>query len=95
MSTAKYFSSRWKAQVPFPSLFWRDLILLGSILNLLVFIIGLMLLAQGYPAAWAVAASFLLLPYNLFLVLSVWRWPEVNVIFKVISGAWFVLMAFI
>ncbi len=95
MSTSKYFSGRWKAQVPFPSFFWRDLILRGSLLNISVFIIGLMLLARGYPASWVLASQLLLLPYNLFLVLSVWRWPGVRVIFKAISGGWFVLMAFV
>lgn len=95
MMTSRYFSGRWKAQVPFSSLFWRDLILRGTLLNLFFFIFGLMFLAQGYPAAWVLAAHFLLLPYNLFLVLSVWRWPGVKVIFKVVSGVWFVLMALI
>lgn len=95
LSTSEYFGSRWQARVPFASLFWNDLILRGSLLNLFFSILGLVFIAQGYPAYLGLTAHFLMLPYNLFLVLCVWRLPEVKTFFKAMASGWFVLMIFV
>ncbi len=91
MDAWHYFSKRWQAQVAFGDLFWKDLIVCGTLVNLLITFFGLMLIAQGYPSSWAVMMHFLVLPYNIFLVLAVLRWPEAKMWFKTSAGAWFVL----
>jgi hypothetical protein len=91
MSDWSYFSERWKARIPFRDLFWRDLIVRGTLINVLITFFGLMLIAQGYPPSWAVVLHLLVLPYNLFLAIAVLRWPGANVSFKVVAGAWLIL----
>jgi hypothetical protein len=91
MSARRYFSERWRARIPFRDLFWRDLVIWGTLLNLLFTFLGLMLIAQGYPSSWAVVSYLLVLPYNLFLVIAVLRWPGANVSYKIVAGAWLVL----
>ena len=93
MNVPRYFSVRWRAEVPFTRLFWRDLLVWGSLLNLSVLIAGLMLIAKGYPTQWALVAHLLILPYNLFLVLSIWRWPKAHGLFKGVAGGWLLLMS--
>jgi len=91
MISLRFFSERWEARIPFQELFWRDLLVFGTSLNVLVTFVGLLLIAQGYPSYWAVIAHLLVLPYNLFLVLSVLRWPNVRHTFKFAAGGWFLL----
>jgi hypothetical protein len=90
-----YFSERWQARIPFHDMFWRDLIIRGTAINLLVLFVGLLLIARGYPATWAFIAHLLLIPYNFFLFLAVMRWPGVQAPFKAIAGGWFVLATLI
>jgi hypothetical protein len=68
-----FFVRRWRRQVPLGLLFWRDMIVVGSLLNLAAAFAGL--LALGFKAHLAVATLvfFSPLPYNVFLVASVWR----------------------
>jgi hypothetical protein len=91
MKYQHYFSVRWQATIPFQDLFWRDMILLGTLINLLVTFVGLMLVAQGHPSSWAVLAHFMVLPYNIFLVLAVFRWPDVQVSYKTAAVVWLVI----
>lgn len=91
MRIQHYFSKRWKAKIPFRDLFWRELIVRGTLINLLVAFLGLMLIAQGYPSLWAAIAHLVILPYNIFLVLAILRWPGVKSSFKAVAGVWLVL----
>lgn len=91
MTNWRFFSERWQALIPFDRLFWRDLILFGTLVNLVVTFLGLMLIAKGFPAYWAFIAHLLVLPYNLFLVSAVLRWPDVRTSFKFVAGGWLVL----
>ena len=61
--------------MPFARLFWRDMLLVGSAINLGFGFLALMLLAQGVATATAIALHFAPLPYNLFLFAALWRRP--------------------
>ncbi|WP_439589830.1 hypothetical protein [Hydrogenophaga sp.] len=67
-----YWSPRWKGLVPWRTLFWRDMVAVGSTINLFTGFIALLLLSQGQPVAWALAVHFSPVPYNAFLVRSLW-----------------------
>lgn len=56
-------------------LFWRDLVLVGTLVNVLFTGVALALAASGLSIALAAAVHFAPLPYNLFLVAAVWRLP--------------------
>jgi len=73
-----FFSSRWRGEVYQGTLFWRDILLIGSVVNLFGGFVALMIAAQGGDTWLAVAVHLASLPYNVFLVLALWRTPGRN-----------------
>lgn len=71
-----FFSARWSGGVPIERLFWRDLILVGTGVNIAATLASLGLLAAKAPLGAALAVHFAPLPYNLFLAFAVWRTAE-------------------
>lgn len=70
---AGFFRSRWRAEVPQRVLFWRDMVAVGTLINLLVTGVALAVAASGGSMALAAGLHFSPLPYNVFLVAAVWR----------------------
>jgi hypothetical protein len=69
----RFFSERLANRVPFEVMFWRDMLLFGTMANLAFLGIAVMLAAYDYPA-WASIAAFLVpVPYNLFMWHCVWN----------------------
>ena len=68
-----FFIRRWRRQVPLGLLFWRDMVVVGSALNLAAAFAGLMALGFKADLAVAMLVFHAPLPYNVFLVASVWR----------------------
>lgn len=63
----KFFSDRLSGQVAFRTLFWRDMIALGTTVSLACLAVSL-LLAASEVHIWLVVVVFLLpLPYNAFM----------------------------
>jgi hypothetical protein len=87
-----FFLSRWRGQVPLRRLFWRDMLLVGSVLNLLATFVALMLAAQGAGAGIAALVHFSPLPYNLFLYAALQRAPQRRQGHLVAGLAWLVVM---
>ena len=75
-AAGNFFSRRWRGQVPVRVLFWRDMLLVGSLVNLLATFVALMAAAQGAGAAIAALLHFAPLPYNLFLFAALQRSPQ-------------------
>src|SRR5262245_37664988 len=71
-----FFAARWKGIVPLERLFWRDLIVVGTAINVAATLASLGLLAAKAPLAAALGVHFAPLPYNLFLAFAVWRTAE-------------------
>jgi hypothetical protein len=69
----RFFADRWRGDVPIARLFWRDMVVVGSLVNAAATLAALAVLAAGQPAWLSVAVFAAPLPYNLFLVFSVWR----------------------
>ncbi len=86
------FRQRWKGAVPMRRLFWHDLLMVGTLVNIVASVAGLALLAGGAPAWLAVTLHFAPVPYNLFLLLSVGRSPERGTAVELLAGLWFVAM---
>lgn len=90
--SAGFFAQRWNAAVDVRLLFWRDVLATGTLINLLAGFVALMLLAQGVGAGWALAAHLAPLPYNLFLLASIWRSPQRTPRVMLLTSLWFMLM---
>jgi hypothetical protein len=71
-----FFASRWHGEAPIDRLFWIDLMLVGTLINLAAAFAAMLLFGFKLPAWIAVAAYLAPLPYNVFLVLAVWRTTE-------------------
>jgi len=68
-----FLTSRWQRQVPLGTLFWRDMVLAGSAINLAAAFAGLMALGLKAGLPVALLVFHLPLPYNIFIAAAVWR----------------------
>lgn len=67
---------RWRGEVPLRVAFWRDMWCVGTAINIAAAALGMLLLAADVPTALAAFVFFSPLPYNLLLLVSVWRSAE-------------------
>lgn len=93
---ARFFSRRWNGEVPLGLLFWRDMITIGSLINIATTVLALVILAAKLPAPLAVAVHVAALPYNLFLYGSVLRTTDMTETYnsstiKLGATAWIIL----
>jgi hypothetical protein len=72
-SLAGFFRSRWRGDVPLRTLFWRDMVLVATLISIGTTVAALVLLGIDLPLPVALATHFAPLPYNIFLFLAVWR----------------------
>lgn len=71
-----FFAARWMAEVPLERLFWHDMIVVGTVVNIAATLASLGLLAAKAPLYVALAVHFGPTPYNVFLAFAVWRTAE-------------------
>ena len=71
-----FFRSRWQGQTPLDHLFWRDMIVIGTAINVASSVAALILLGLKLPLAVVLVVHFAPVPYNIFLTLAVWRIAE-------------------
>ena len=91
---AGFFRARWRSQVPMRVLFWRDMVLLGTLINVLFTGAALAIAASDLSMVLAAAVHFAPLPYNLFLVAAVWRLPA-SAAHRWASVAWLALVTLV
>jgi len=87
-----FFACRWRGAVPLRTLFWRDMLAVGTVVNLGGSFAALMAAAAGVPMAWAVALHFAPVPYNVFLFLALWRLPGRPAIAVTVAALWLAVM---
>ena len=85
---AGFIGSRWRGETSLAVLYWRDMLAVGSLVNLLTSFLALMLAAQGVNLLIAAAVHFAALPYNVFLVIALWRTPQRTRIMAWTSLVW-------
>lgn len=90
-----YFARRWHGQVSTSVLLWRDMLAVGSVINVGSTFVALLLLSQGSGLAVAVAVHFSPVPYNLFLFAAFWRSAQRTTATAVIAMAWLCLMTLV
>jgi hypothetical protein len=89
-----FLVSRWRREVTQGVLFWRDLVLVGTLINVMFTMVALIIAATSKNMALAAAVHFTPLPYNLFLVAALWRLPAAGV-FRWASLAWLALVTLV
>lgn len=71
-----FLRTRWRGEIPLRRALWWDMALVGSVVNLAAMLAALLLFARGAPDLLGAVVYFAPLPYNLLLVVSVWRSAE-------------------
>jgi len=84
LKPAGFFAPRWRGDVPFTRLFVTDMLVFGTLINVVATAAAILLLGAEIPDWLAVSVHFLPLPYNIFLFLAVWRTSEK----KAVPFAW-------
>ncbi len=87
-----FLARRWRGDVSLRVLFWRDMLAVGTVVNLFASFAALIAAAAGAPMAWAAALHFAPLPYNVFLFAALWRRPVRPWAMAVAAAVWLVLM---
>lgn len=90
-----FIGRRWRGETALATLYWHDMVLVGSVINLMTGFAALMLAAQGVNLVVAAVVHFALLPYNAFLVAALWRTPQCSRAMAWTSVLWLVVMTMV
>jgi hypothetical protein len=63
----------WRGHIPLSQAFWTYTLLLGTLINLLATGLMFAAMAAGVPAAAAILLHLMPLPYNILVLMAVWR----------------------
>ena len=72
-AVAAFVLARWCGELPLRRALWWDMWCVGTVVNLAAGLAALLLLAKNVPDAVGALVFFAPLPYNLLLLVSVWR----------------------
>ena len=86
-----FLRQRWQARVAWQTLFWRDLLMIGTGLNVLMTGTALVLMLQDAAMHWVLLAHLSPLPYNLLIVSALWRAPQRPALVLAFSLGWLLL----
>jgi hypothetical protein len=87
-----FFACRWHGEVPLSLLLWRDMLGVGSLVNLACSVLALVMAACGAALGVAAAVYFAPLPYNAFLFAAVCNSPQRNAIACTVAALWLTVM---
>ncbi len=68
-----FFAARWRGEISAERLFYLDMLLVGTSINLAASFVSIVLLGLKFPLWVSIAAYAAPLPYNVFLLLALWR----------------------
>jgi hypothetical protein len=69
----EFLASRWSGEAPLETVFWRDMITVGTVINVIATGISMAFFASGAPAWLGMLVFFSPLPWNLLLFVAVWK----------------------
>ncbi len=96
----KFFTDRLASRVPLRTLYWRDMIAIGTAASFACLAASLLLAASEAPI-WLVVVVFLLpLPYNAFMWHCVWAGAEAvdglaRLIIRATATIWLMIVLFV
>ena len=88
----RWFARRWRGEVGAARLWWRDMLAIGTVVNLATGAAALMAYALGAGATWAMAVHFGALPFNASMCLCLWRQAERIPVQLALASVWFAAM---
>jgi hypothetical protein len=97
---ASFFAPRWRGETPLGLLFWQDMWIYGTLINIVTAVIAMLMFSRDAPAALAWLVYMAPVPYNLFLCAALWkssavaREPMASAA-RALGFVWFVVMMII
>jgi hypothetical protein len=73
-----YFRQLWRAEVPLSRVFWQDMIVVGTVINLAAMGLAVLAVILGASTPAGIAIHLAPVPYNIVLVTSVWRRADIE-----------------
>lgn len=70
---ARAVADLWNGHVPLVRVFWEYAVAYGTVLNLLTTLAAFISFARGWPEAVSIGIFFSPAPYNLLMIVAVWR----------------------
>lgn len=91
---------RLAGDMPLAEVFFNDMLVIGSIVNIALALAGFAILAAGWPTWLAAVTFFSPQPYNIILLVSVWRSASRSRtrtadLAKAAGVVWFAVMIFV
>ncbi len=88
-----FFAARYAGEVPLERVFWIDMLVVATLINIGTALLGILMFGFKLPAWVGVAAFLSPLPYNLFLYLAVWRAsakvePKTAAAYRLAAAVW-------
>lgn len=90
-----FFARRWRGEVPLRTVFWRDMLGVGTAANVLATFVALLAASQGLPHGAAAVIHFAPLPYNVLLFVAIGRAAPRSRIAATVALAWLGLMTIV
>jgi hypothetical protein len=87
-----FWRSRWRSEAPLRTLLWRDMLAVGTVINLLLGFAALMLAAKGSDMRTVLGVHLSAVPYNLFLARAVWRSAQARAWHRTTAVVWVAVM---
>lgn len=97
MSPTRYLRRLWCGEIPFSRVFWNDMLVVGTAVNIAALAAAMVMLSSNVPAAFGLMLHFLPVPYNLALAVGAsrsaaivepgWAWVA-----QALATLWFIAM---
>jgi hypothetical protein len=71
-----YAGALWRGDVPLAQVVWRDMVCVGTVVNIVAMGLAFLAVAFGASTMTAIVIQMLPVPYNIFLVTSAWKSAE-------------------
>jgi len=94
-ASGAFFVRRWRGQVGWRTLFWRDLLLVGTGLSVLTTLVTLGLLSQGACVVTVLRVHLMALPHGLFILTALWRHQDCPALARGMGLGWLALSVLI
>jgi hypothetical protein len=85
-----FFADRWYGRVPWSVLLWRDMLGVGTAINMVATALAIVAAIQDAALGVVALLHFAPAPYNFFLFAALWRMPGRPAIAAAIGLAWLV-----
>jgi hypothetical protein len=68
-----YFRRLWQGELPLPRVFWTDMLVIGTLVNVATLLLAVLLFGVDAPLVYGVVLFLVHIPYSIAVFIGVWR----------------------